>query len=167
MPVGGEAQVIATELERVETKIPILFERDDTFFSQIEKRPGEIVSSISMRQPLELRPGGKNRAWNSDGGDKGLGGLPSYDKAEINTVELENAMQWTSRRKYGTDNSKKAVINSFRRDLASGMAEFRRFNDSLCMTAGNAVMAVITTQVAAAGFVTLTCTTDGFGVKLL
>jgi hypothetical protein len=167
MPTGGEAQVIATELERVETKVPILFERDDTFFSQIERRPGEIVSSISMRQPLELRPGGKNRAWNSDGGDKGLGGLPDYDKAEINTVELEHAMQWTSRRKYGTDNTRKAVINSFRRDLASGMAEFRRFNDSLCMTAGNGVMATVTTATASGGFTTITLTTDGFGAKLL
>lgn len=167
MPIGGEQQVIATEMERVEKNIPLTFERDDTFYSQIEKRPGEIVSSISMRQPLELNPGGKNRAWNSDGGDKGLGGLNSYDKAEINTVELEHAMQWTSRRKYGTDNSKKAIINSFQRDLASGMAEFRRFNDSLCMTAGNAVMATVTTVSTTGGFTTITLTTDGFGAKLL
>src|SRR6266478_657929 len=126
MAAGMEAQVLAVELERVEAKLPTLFERDDTFFSQIEKRPGEIVSSISMRQPLEIRPGGKSRSWNSDGGDMGRGDMPLYDKAEINTVELEHVIEWTTRRKYGTDNAKKATVNTFRRDLASSMKEFRR-----------------------------------------
>jgi hypothetical protein len=167
MPNGGEVEVIATELERVESKVPILFERDDVFFSQIEKRPGEVVSSISMRQPLELRPGGKSGHWNSDGGDMGRGDLPDYDKAEINTVELKHGLEWTTRRKFGTDSTRKAVINAFRRDLASAMAEFRRFNDSLCMTAGNGVLGVITTVAVAAGITTATFTTDGFGVRLL
>lgn len=167
MPIGGEAEVIATELERVESKVPILFERDDTFYSQIEKRPGEVVSSISMRQPLELRPGGKFGHFSSDGGDLGTGDMPDYDKAEINTVELKHALQWTSRRKFGVDSSRKAVINAFRRDLASGMAEMRRNIDSLCMTGGNGVLATITTVSTAGGVTTVTCTTDGFGVKLL
>lgn len=167
MPTGGEAQVLATELERVETKVPILFERDDVFYSQIEKRPGEVVSSISMRQPLELRPGGKAGHWNSDGGDLGLGDMPTYDKAEINTVELKYGLQWTTRRKFGTDSSRKAVINAFRRDLASGMKEFRRFNDTLTMTAGNGVLGTITTITTAGGVCTVTLTTDGFGARLL
>jgi len=167
MPIGGEAQVIATELEKVESKIPILFERDDVFYSEIEKRPAEIVSSISMRVPLELRPGGKSGVWNSDGGDLGTGDMPVYDKAEVNTTELKHALQWTTRRKLGTDSSRKAIINTFKRDLASGMQEFRRFNDSLCMTAGNGVLGTITTVTTAGGFCTLTFTTDGFGVRLL
>lgn len=167
MPIGGEAEVIATELERVESKVPVLFERDDTFYSQIEKRPGEVVSSISMRQPLELRPGGKPGHWNSDGGGLGLGDMPDYDKAEINTVELKYGMQWTTRRKFGTDSSRKAVINAFRRDLASGMKEFRRYNDSLCMTAGNGVLGVITTNAVSGSTTTVTLTTDGFGARLL
>ena len=54
---GGHSDgVIAAEMERVEPKIPIVFERDDTFYSHIEKRPGEIVSEISMRVPLEIHP---------------------------------------------------------------------------------------------------------------
>jgi hypothetical protein len=170
MPTGGSASVLATELERVESKIPILFERDDVFFSQIEKRPGEIVSEISMRQPLEIHPNGNSGHWSSDGGDMGTGDLPDYDKAEINTVEMLHRMQFTSRRKFATDSTRKAVVNAFRRDMASGMKEFRRFNDSLCMTAGNGVLGTITTVSnfgGVGGTDTYTLTTDGFGARLL
>jgi hypothetical protein len=170
MPVGGEAQVVATELEKVESKIPILFERDDTFYSHVEKGEGEIVSSISMRMPLELHPSGVSGSFSSDGGDMGLGDMPDYDKAEINTTEMRHALQWTFRRKYGTDSSRKAVVDTFRRDMASAMKEFRRFNESLCMTAGNGVLGTITTASnsgGAGGTDTYTLTTDGFGARLL
>src|SRR6267142_3981442 len=116
MPTGGSINVLATELERVEDKVPILFEREDTFFSQIEKRPGEKVSEIAMRIPLELHPAGVTGQFSSDGGDLGLGDLPDYDKATVNTVEIKHAMQWTERRMFATDSSRKAVINSFHRD---------------------------------------------------
>jgi len=167
---GGSQGTIAAELERVEEKIPILFERDDVFYSKIEKRPGEVVSEISMRMPLEIHPSAVVGQFSSDGGDLGLGDMPDYDKATINTVELKIAMQWTSRRKYATDSSRKAVLNTFRRDMASTMKEFRRANDSLCMTAGNGVLATITTvsnSGGAGGTDTYTLTTDGFGARLL
>jgi hypothetical protein len=170
MPTGGSASVQATEIERVESKIPILFEREDTFYAQIEKRPGEIVSEIAMRQPLEIHPSGVSGQFSSDGGDLGLGDMPDYDKATINTVEIKHALQWTTRRKFATDSTRKAVVNAFRRDLASGMKELRRAVDSLCMTAGNGVLATITTVSNVGGLGgtdTYTCTTDGFGVRLL
>ena len=172
MPAAGgvAAGVIAVEMERVESKIPTVFERDDTFYSHIEKRPGEIVSEISMRVPLEIHPSAVLGQFSSDGGDLGLGDMPDYDKAEINTIEIKMAMQWTSRRKYATDSSRKAVLNTFRRDLASSMAEMRRGLDSLCLTAGNGVLGTIT-SVSNSGGVggtdTYTFTTDGFGVRLL
>lgn len=165
----SEASVLATEIERVESKIPILFDRDDTFYSQIEKRPAEIVSSIAMRVPMEIHPGGISGHYSSDGGDLGLGGMPDYDKALINTVELIHRLQWTTRRKWATDSTRKAVVDTFRRDLASAMKEFRRFNDSLCMTAGNGVLGTITTVTAntPVGSDTLVLNTDGFGARLL
>ena len=170
MPTGGVAQVIATEMERVESKIPILFERDDTFYAHVEKGEGEIVSDISMRVPLEIHPSGVSGSFSSDGGDLGLGDMPDYDKAEVNTTEMKHALQWTFRRKYGTDSNRKAIVNTFKRDMASAMKEFRRFNDSLCMTAGNGVLGTITTvsNVGGLGGVdTYTLTTDGFGARLL
>ena len=168
--IGSSSGTVAAELERVESKIPILFERDDVFYSKVEKRPAEIVSEISMRIPLEIHPSAVASTFSSDGGDMGLGNMPDYDKAELNTVELEIALQWTSRRKYAVDDKRKAVLNTFRRDLASAMKEFRRFNDSLCMTAGNGVLATITTvtNVGGVGGVdTYTLTTDGYGARLV
>ena len=52
---GNEAQVVGTELERVLPNVPTLFDRDDTFYSVLEKRPVEVISSRDMRIPLELR----------------------------------------------------------------------------------------------------------------
>jgi hypothetical protein len=172
MPAAGgvAAGTIAAELERVETKIPILFERDDTFYAHIEKRNGEVVSEISMRVPLEIHPSAVVGQFSSDGADLGTGDMPDYDKAEVNTVEVKCAIQWTTRRKYATDSARKAVINTFRRDLASAMKEFRRALDSLCVTAGNGVLGTITavTNVGGIGGTdTYTLTTDGFGARLL
>jgi hypothetical protein len=167
MPSGQEAQVAATELERVAPKIAVLFERDDTFYSQIEKRPVEIISSRDMRIPLELRPGGKPGHVNLDGGDFGRGDMPTYDKAVINTVNLKYVMEWTTKRKWSTDNARKAVVNTLRRDLASSMKSFRRYIDSLCMTPGNGVLGTISAVSTAAGVDTYTLNTDGFGAKLM
>jgi hypothetical protein len=167
MPAGSESEVIATELERVESTIPLLYEREDTFFSQVEKRPAEIVSSIAMRVPLELRPGIKTGQWNPDGGDAGRGDMPFYDKATVNTVDFIGRMEWTTRRKWATDSTRKATINTFKRDLANGIQEMRRAQDALCMTAGNGVLGTITTVATAGGVDTYTLVTDGFGARLL
>lgn len=174
MPAGAEAQVIATELERVSPKVPVMFERDDVFYSNIEKRPVEKISSRDMRAPMELRPGGKSGHWSSDGGDMGRGNMPTYDKAVINTVELIHRLEWTTRREWGTDDTRKAVINAVRRDIASGMKEFRRYIDSLCMTV-NGVLGTISNVATAGGVDTYTLgtanynttNTDGFGARLI
>jgi hypothetical protein len=167
MPAGSENQVIAAELERVEPTIPLLYERDDTFFSQVDKRPAEVVSSIAMRVPLELRPGIKTGQWNPDGGDAGRGDMATYDKAEVNTVDFIGRMEWTMRRRWGVDTTRKSTVNTLKRDLANGMAEMRRAQDSLCMTAGNGVLGTITTVASAGGVDTYTLTTDGFGARLM
>ena len=81
-----ESQVTALELERVIPKIRTLFERDDKFFSNIQKRDVEKISNRQMRVPLELRPGGSFQYFNPDGGDLGRGGGPTFDKAVLSSV---------------------------------------------------------------------------------
>jgi hypothetical protein len=54
-----EAQMIANELARVYVPLPSLFERDDVFYSAIERTPLVAVSSRMMRVPLQLKPGGQ------------------------------------------------------------------------------------------------------------
>jgi hypothetical protein len=164
---GNEAQVVGAELERVSPNVPTLFDRDDVFYSQIEKRPVEVISSRDMRVPLELRPGGKTGYYNPDGGDLGRGDSPTFDKAIVNSVHMKHAVELTAKSVWSTDSTRKAVINQFRYNLSKGMAEFRRNVDSYCMTAGNGVLGTITTATPSAGTDTYVMTTDGYGVRLL
>jgi len=164
-----ESMVVATELERVLPKVPTLFDRDDVFYSSIEKRPVEVVSARDMRIPLELRPGGFFGYFDSENGDLGVGDGPTYEKAVISTVNMKHAIQWTTKSEWATDDKRKAVLNNLRELLAKSMKEFRRQVDSQCMTAGNGVVATVTSVATntPAGFDTITCTTDGYGVRLL
>ena len=165
----NEAQVVALELERVEPTVPALMDRDDVFYAKVEKRPVQIISSRDMRIPLELRPGGSSGHWDPDGGDMGRGDGSTFDKGVINTVHLIHRVEWTTKSTWSTENSKKAVLSAFRHNLAKGMDEFRRYMDSLCMTAGDGVLATIGTVANAGGVDTYTMNAsgDGFGVRLL
>lgn len=164
------SQVAALELERVEDRLATLFDYDDTFYREIEKATdAEVVSSRDMRIPLEIRPGGNFGHFDPDGGDLGLGDGPTYDKALISVVYLKHGIQWTKKSEWVTDDKRKAVLNSMRRLLAKGMADFRRRVDSLCMTAGDGVLGTISavTINTPAGSDTITLNSDGFRAKLL
>lgn len=162
-----ESQVVAAEIERVDPLVPVLFDRDDTFLSQLEKGDVEVISKKDMRAPLEIRTGGKFGGFDPDGGDLGRGSAPQYDKAVIGAIHMKHALEWTKLVEWATDDKRKAVINAFQRTLASAMPEFRRQVDSQCMTAGDGVLGTITTVVNAASVDTYTLTTDGYGARLL
>ena len=162
-------QVVGAELESVDERgaIPTLFEREDTFYSFIEKRPVQVVSERQMRIPLELRPGGKFGHFDSDGGDLGRGEGPVFDKAVIDTVNLKHAVEWTKRAEWATDDRRKSVVNTLRHLLATSMAEFRRNVDSLSMQGGDGVLGTVGVVTNAGGFDTVTLNVDGFGARLL
>ena len=164
---GNEAQVVGAELERVTPQVPTLFERDDTFYSTIEKRPVEVISSRDMRIPLELRPGGKYGYYNPDGGDMGRGDMSTYDKAIINTTHHVFRVEFTAKTLWSTDNNRKAVINAFKSNLSTAMKEFRRNVDAQCMTDGTGILGTITSVSTSGGIDTYNLTTDGFGAKLM
>jgi len=164
---GNESQVIGAELERVLPKVPALFDRDDVFYSTIEKRPVEIISSRDMRIPLEIRPNGNTSYYDPDGGDMGRGDISDFDKGLINAVHLEHPVEMTAKTIWSTDTTRKAVINAFRHSLATEMKQFRRDVDSQCMTDGTGTLATITSVSTTAGVDTYTCTTDGFRTRLL
>ena len=162
-----EAQVVALELERVDPKVTTLFERESTFYSQIEKRPVEIVSNRDMRIPLEIRTGGNFGHFDPAGGDLGRGDAPSYDKALMQPAFLRYAVEVQLLAHWATDDRRKAVLQNFRNLLAKSMSEFRRHCDSLCMTAGNGVVATVGSVSTANSVNTVVCDSDGFGVRLL
>lgn len=164
---GNEAQVVGTELERVLPNVPTLFDRDDVFYSSLEKKNVEVISSRDMRIPLEMRPGGKFGYFGPDGQDLGRGNMPIFDKAIINSVHMKFACEMTAKTLWSTDDKRKAVINAFRHNLAKSMQEFRRQVDSQAMGDGTGVLGTITSVVASGGTDTYTLTTDGFGARLI
>ena len=161
--------VVANELERVLPNIPTLFDYDDRFYTKIEKRQVEKVSKRDMRIPLEIYPGGMSGAFDSNGGDLGLGNGPTFDKAVLGTVDMKHAVQWTAQADWATDDSRKAVLNTFRHLLANQMKEFRRNIDSWTMTDGTGVVATVSAVSTSGGKDTITCEAegDGYQVRLL
>jgi len=164
-----ESQVVANEMERVRPNVPTLFDFDDTFYAKIEKKNVEKVSKRDMRVPLKIRPGGRSGGFDSNGGDLGRGSGPTWDKAVIGTIDMRHAVEWTTQAQWATDDARKAVVNTFRDLLATGMAEFRRNIDSWTMTDGTGVMATVSAVATSGGKDTITCNAagDGFGVRLL
>lgn len=162
-----ESQVVAAELERVDPKVPILFERDAMFYANVEKRPVEKVSSRDMRIPLEIRPGGLFGYFDPAGGDLGRGEGPTFEKAVISTVSFKYAVEWHKKTQWSTDDSRKSVVDSVKHLLANSMKEFRRAVDAQLMTGGDGILATIAV-VSGTGPYTLTMSsTDGFGTRLL
>lgn len=162
-----EAQVVGLELERVLPKVPTLFDREGLFYAALEKRPVEVVSNRQMRAPLEMRPGGNSGHFEPEGGDLGRGDAPTFDKATVSPVFLKHAVEVTTLAGWATDDRRKAVLNNIRHTMAKSMSEFRRFVDSLCMTAGNGVLGTVSAVSNSAGVDTVTLGTDGFGARLL
>ena len=164
----NEAQVVATELEHVDEVLPMLFEREDKFFSKIEKRPVIKVSNRAMRVPLELRPGGDFAVFDPDGGDLGVGDGPTYDVATLQPAHLRQAIQWTKKAEWATDDKRKAIIDLVRQLTSKSMQEFRRNLDSMSMTDGTGTMGTITSfSTTTIANDTYLLNTDGFNARLI
>jgi len=168
MAVFNASAVVPVSLETVQKKLPILFERDDTFFSTIEKRNGEAVSDTAMRIPLHIRPGGYFGQFNPDGGGLGRGAGPVLDKATLQTKPYRQAYEFTAKADWATDQGRKATISAVKKIVADAMPEFRRNLDAQCLTAGDCVLGTVLSVDASGGKDKYTMsTTDGFGARLL
>lgn len=165
-----ETDVLGLELETVRKKVPVVFDRDNKFFGFVGKKEAEVVSNRDMRAPMKLRPGGKFGHYNPEGGDMGRGGGTYYDKAVINTVHLKHAIEWTKLSDMATDEKRKAVLSSFKTEVADALSEMRRHLDALCMTDGTGTLGTISAISVGGGIDggdRVTLGTDGFGAKLV
>lgn len=169
--VVTDSLVSATQLEKVNDQVSLAFERDDTFYSRVEKVTDMEVSGRDARLPLEIRPGGKFGHYDPEGGSLGLGGGITTDKAVIGCVHVKFAVQLNRKPVMNTDSKRKSVLDAFKHNMAKAMPEFRAQCDRLCMTGGNGVLATIasiTNDGGGAGIDVYTLSsTDGFGARLL
>lgn len=166
MAAQAEADVVATELERVLPKVNILFEREGPFYSAIEKKDVEVISARQMRGPLEIKPGGKFRFYNPDGGDMGRGSAPKFDKFVLTAQHILYAVEYTILTQWVTDDKRKAVINNIQRLLATSMKEFRRHCDAMAVGSGDGVIGVVSSVTTSAGVDTIVLDST-FGAKLV
>lgn len=165
----AELDVVKAELEHVEPALPDLFEREDLFFSWIPKRTVS-VSGKSMRLPLKMWPGGMSGHFSPLGlGDLGRGSGPFFDEATVAPVHTRHAIEWELKAEWATDERRKAIVNAVRETVAEAMGEYRRFLNSLAMTAGDGVLAVVSGAPENIGpNTTLRYTCDSeYGVRLL
>lgn len=161
-----ESAVNALELERVIPKIRTLFERDDKFFSNIQKRDVEVISNRLMRVPLELRPGGSFQYFDPNGGDLGRGGGPTWDKATLNSVFVSENIEYTKLTQWSTDGDRKAITNAIKRLTATALDELRRQIDSQLMQDGTGSIGTISAVTTSGGVDTYTLTA-AFGARLV
>lgn len=161
-----EQQVAATELEKVLPKIRRAFEYDDKFWSTVEKKNVEKISNRQMRVPIQLRPGGKFKYFDPNGGDLGRGGGPTWDKAVVQSVFMAEAIEYTKLSDWSTDSDRKAVIQAVRKLTADATLEIRRQLDSQSMQPGTGVIGTVLTDTPAGGFNVIVLTSD-FGARLM
>src|SRR5450432_4267699 len=144
MPAQANANVIALQLEKVRDKVPLLYERDDILLTMIQQRGDvEKVSSRNMRLPLQVNPGGKAGSYIADGGDLGRGSGSTYDVAQVSPIFFRFAVEITKLVEYASNAREKAIENAVKREIASGMKQFRSFLDKVIQTAGNGVLGTI------------------------
>jgi hypothetical protein len=160
------AQTVAVQLEKVRKKLPILYERSDTFFSMIHKRGDvEKVSTRTARIPLQTNPGGNFGYAGFDGSDLGRGSGTEYDYAQVTPVGLRFAVEITKLVEYATNASDKAVADVTKKNVGDAMRQFRRDIDAQLQTAGNAICATVNLANLATN--TLTLADTPFGARLV
>lgn len=161
-----ESNVSALELEKVQTKIRILFESDDRFASNVKKKDVETISQRQMRIPMAISPGGNFGYFDPDGGDLGRGGGPDWDKAVLNSVFIKEGIEYTKLTQWSTDNDRKAITNAVKKLTAGVYDELMRQLDSQLMQDGTGTVGVIDTVATASGVDTYVLTSE-FGARLV
>lgn len=161
-----EPNVVALELEKVVSNVQKLFEYDDKFFTNIQKKNVEKISYRQMRVPLALRPGGAFGYFNPDGGDLGRGSGPQWDKAVLQSVFLKEGIEYTKLTEWATDDNRKSVQNAVRDLVATALTEFKKQIDSQMMQSGTGQVGTIS-SVTTSGGVDTYVLTNTFGAKLV
>ncbi len=129
-----------------------------------------IESNVAATELESIDEGGDFAHFDPDGGDLGLGDAQTYDVATLQVAFLRQAIQWTKKAEWSTDDRRKAIVDVIRTLTSKGMAEFRRNLNSLSMTAGNGTLATIntvSTTTITNDTLALDGSTDGYNAKLL
>jgi hypothetical protein len=157
------AHAVALQLEKVRDKLPLLYERDDFFIGKILKKDADKVSSRAMRIPLKVQPGGNFGGASLDGGDFGRGSGTLTNFATITPIVAKIGVEITVLADKTTDSKEKAIEGVVKMNIADAMAQFRTDLDYQMQTAGNGVLATVSSVSGSA----ITVNNTPFGARLL
>jgi hypothetical protein len=158
------SQTVSVQLEYVRPVVPTLFERADTTFSMIEKRPVEQVSTRSARIPMNSSPGGNTGAFNPDGAGLGRGSYDEFEHFTLTPVGIRHAVEITKLVEWATAKSDQAVLNVTKKASVNSLKTFRHDIDGYMQTAGNGVIGTIESG---GGTNTWVMANTPFGARLL
>lgn len=165
MAAQNESAVNALEIEKVRSVVKSAFDYDALFYGSLKKKTPDVISNRDMRIPIRIRPGGKWRHVNIDGGNYGRGSANKFEKGVIGVQHFVEAVEWTDLSDEATDSQRKAVLSSFKDNLARALEEMQRNVEVSCMNDGTGVVATVTTYSVGTGTDggdRLTLATDGY-----
>lgn len=165
MAAQAYADVAATQIEAITPLLTDFFDMEMGLFERFDKIQSKSQSGRNLRMPIELRPGGKMRAINLDGGSFGTGSGPQYDYQEVSPVDSAFVLAWTLKSKFTSDSDAKSVVDTVQRTLASGIEGAKIHVDKDLQTSGTGILATVTSYSFSTNS-TVTCANDR-GVRLL
>ena len=132
MAQGTVAQTFALQKEKVRPTLSLLYQLDDTLWSEIESRGDvEVVSSRPTRVPLELLAGGTFTTNSPDGGDLALGSAPITDFMTLVPVYFFQCSQWTKQAEISTNSNEKAIEDYYKLVMKRAMKNFRTYMEAV------------------------------------
>jgi hypothetical protein len=152
MAQGTVAQTFALQKEKVRPQLSLLYQLDDTLWSEIESRSDvEVVSSRPTRIPLELLAGGTFTTNTPDGGDLGLGSAPITDFMTLVPTYFFQCSQWTKQTEISTNANEKAIENYSKLIMKRAMKNFRTYMEAIFTQGAGDNQLDVTTATANAG----------------
>lgn len=134
---------VAAQLEVVRPLAPKFYEREDSLGSRMLKSTAVSQSTRDLRIPLPIRPGGKFRYMNFNGGDFGLGSGEHLEVAKLAPIEFGVAYEITDRVIFATDSPQKSAVNAVNRSVAMAMDEFKNYVDGALQGGGTGIVAYV------------------------
>lgn len=134
---------VAAQLEVVRPLAPKFYERDDSLGSRMLKSTAVSQSTRDLRIPLPIRPGGKFRYLNFNGGDFGLGSGEHLEVAKLAPIEFGIVYEITDRVIFATDSPQKSAVNAVNRSVAMAMDEFKNYVDGALQGGGTGIVAYV------------------------
>ncbi len=134
---------VAAQLEVVRPLAPKFYEREDSLGSRMLKSTAVSQSTRDLRIPLPIRPGGKFRYLNFNGGDFGLGSGEHLEVAKLAPIEFGIVYEITDRVIFATDSPQKSAVNAVNRSVSMAMDEFKNYVDGALQGGGTGIVGYV------------------------